>query len=403
MENGLLALNDIDSIPAYLAEAGYQTCLVNSNIQIPRFGYHSDFDDYIDFTSNIDEGESNDAMDSVLEYGKKLLDSGGFSGRLGVLLKDTYHRFNSIIQPHERDTTLIDAAIDWVNKAREPYFLWVHLMDTHYPYEFDADHFEAISDFEYDENRYARLLTRAMTHTRRGEFVWELDSNQRQYLRDAYDASIRQADENVARFADAIDLSKTLLMCTSDHGEELWERGYFGHAGRPSIPRDMTLYEEVLHVPFVVAGDVPSDYPAEVDNPISLVDIAPTVFQSAEVNVDEIDLSGEPIFDGNSSERKIISQSTSPGDPVDFNNYSDADWIGARITANRKVITDSAGTTETYELPDEMSESSRTLSQEELESAIRDIEASVVLSEEQSDIEIDDDTEDRLKELGYLG
>ncbi|KAA9397859.1 hypothetical protein Har1130_06770 [Haloarcula sp. CBA1130] len=404
MKNGLLALDDVDTIPSYLSEAGYQTCLVNSNIQIPRFSYHSDFDDYIDFTNNIDEKESSYITDSILEHGKRLLDSGGFSGQVGVLLKDTYHRFNRIIQPHEKDAVLIDAAIDWVNKAQEPYFLWVHLMDTHYPYEFDANLFELVSDFEYDKNRYARLLTRAMTHTRQGDFIWQLDNEERQYLKDAYDASIRQADKNIARLTEAIDLSNTLLLCTSDHGEELWEHGHFGHAGRSSIPRDMTLYEEVLHVPLVIAGDVPSNHQENVNSPVSLTDIAPTVLQSAGVEIDEIDFSGQSMLNGHRSpERTIIAQSTSPGDPVDFNNGSDTHWMGARIIADQKVIADSNDATEIYELPDETSESSDALSDEEMASAVREIKENVELSAEQSDLEIGDDTEKRLKELGYLG
>jgi len=55
---------------------------------------------------------------------------------------------------------------------------------------------------------------------------------------------------------------------TSDHGEEFLEHGGFGHGD--------TLYEEVLHVPLIVAGPgVVAD--VRVPAVVSLVDVAPTV------------------------------------------------------------------------------------------------------------------------------
>jgi arylsulfatase A-like enzyme len=64
---------------------------------------------------------------------------------------------------------------------------------------------------------------------------------------------------------------RTLVVFTSDHGEEFGEHGWKGH--------DETLYEEVLHVPLILRA--PGLVPAGVRVPrqVSLVDLAPTLLE----------------------------------------------------------------------------------------------------------------------------
>jgi arylsulfatase A-like enzyme len=77
-----------------------------------------------------------------------------------------------------------------------------------------------------------------------------------------------------------------LLIVTSDHGEEFFERGDFLH-GR-------TQFQEVVQVPLIITGPgIPS--PKRIPVPVSLVDIVPTVLSSAGIDLpadmDGIDLS----------------------------------------------------------------------------------------------------------------
>jgi arylsulfatase A-like enzyme len=62
----------------------------------------------------------------------------------------------------------------------------------------------------------------------------------------------------------------TLIVITSDHGEEFGEHGGTGH-GR-------TLHQEVLRVPLVIAAPGLLA-PARVTTPASLLDVAPTVLE----------------------------------------------------------------------------------------------------------------------------
>ncbi|KAB1187520.1 MULTISPECIES: sulfatase [Haloferax] len=405
LSDGVLALQEKDTIPKYLQESGYQTCFVNSNIQIPRFNYHSDFGTHIDF-SNIsdDSSESSRIASEIFDKGKKFLDSGGVSGKIGVMLKDSYHRFAGVLQPHVEDQKLVEEAIDWMSAVEEPFFIWIHFMDTHYPYNFAEEHFEQVSEFSFNENRYARLLTRAMTHTRKGNFVWELDKEQQQYLRDAYDASILQADENISKLVDEIDLDSTLFICSSDHGEELWDHGCFGHAGRPSIPREMTLYEEMLRIPLVFAGDVPVQDEKEISAPVSLLDLAPTILSEAGTELTSRNFHGQNILqDSIKEDREIIAHSTSPGDPVDFNNNSNSKWLASLIKYRTKMVIDSRDNREIFNVENGREQPLNDLCEENREEYLTTINNSVSLSHSDENIEINENTEERLKELGYLG
>ena len=77
------------------------------------------------------------------------------------------------------------------------------------------------------------------------------DPGQVRYLSDRYDASIRQADDALGPFLDHLatsgHLDDTIVVITSDHGEEFWEHGQIGgHA--------LSLHREVLMVPLVILG-----------------------------------------------------------------------------------------------------------------------------------------------------
>jgi arylsulfatase A-like enzyme len=87
-----------------------------------------------------------------------------------------------------------------------------------------------------------------------------------------YDQEARYADDVIGPFLAhlaAIGIAEhSIVIVTSDHGEEFGEHGGFGH-GR-------TLHEEVLRVPLVIAAPGLLA-PATVAVPVSLLDVAPTI------------------------------------------------------------------------------------------------------------------------------
>jgi hypothetical protein len=61
------------------------------------------------------------------------------------------------------------------------------------------------------------------------------------------------------------------VVVLSDHGEEFWDHGGFEHGH--------TLYDELLRVPMIVKG--PGISAGRFDEPVSLLDVAPTIAKAA--------------------------------------------------------------------------------------------------------------------------
>ena len=101
-----------------------------------------------------------------------------------------------------------------------------------------------------------------------------------------YDATIRQVDTEIARILEALqrhgELRDTLVVVWSDHGEEFLDHAEEGAAWRHDprgiwgIGHGHTLFEEQLHVPWILMGPGVAANRV-IDEQISLVDFMPTV------------------------------------------------------------------------------------------------------------------------------
>ncbi len=119
------------------------------------------------------------------------------------------------------------------------------------------------------------------------------DADDVRHLEEIYDAGIRQLDTELGRLFSWMRservLDETLLVITSDHGEEFMEHGRLDHF--------LTTHLEVLRVPLILRGPgIPSG--VRVSEPVSIADIAPTVLGLARAPgsdaMDGLDLS--PLF-----------------------------------------------------------------------------------------------------------
>ncbi|HDY64802.1 MAG TPA: DUF4976 domain-containing protein [Phycisphaerae bacterium] len=94
-----------------------------------------------------------------------------------------------------------------------------------------------------------------------------------------YDGEMRVFDDLVGRWIDKLEglgiLDDTLFILTSDHGEELMDRGHVGHS---SCNLSGTLYDESIKVPLIMR--YPKKLPAGmvVKQQVSHIDIMPTIF-----------------------------------------------------------------------------------------------------------------------------
>ena len=157
-----------------------------------------------------------------------------------------------------------DAATDFVNGVDEPFFLWVHYMDTHTPYVPAPRYIREVSD--------GIIGTHQMLHAHaRTSFGLEVGDRTLRELRTLYQATVRQVDASIGRLLDSLDAAgvadDTAVLVAGDHGEEFQEHGHLAH-----YPK---LYDELIHVPLV--ADVPGLDGGRVDGHVGLDAVPPTV------------------------------------------------------------------------------------------------------------------------------
>lgn len=148
----------------------------------------------------------------------------------------------------EVDAVFADAT-RWVDAHRDrTFFLFLHTYQVHSPYSPPESHRGLFKDVPPREPPGLQ------------EFALQ------------YDQEARYADDHIGPFLThlaQLGVSEhSIVVVTSDHGEEFGEHGGLGH-GR-------TLYQEVLRVPLVIAAPGLLA-PAEVKAPVSLLDLAPTL------------------------------------------------------------------------------------------------------------------------------
>ncbi|HEX7138156.1 MAG TPA: sulfatase-like hydrolase/transferase [Vicinamibacterales bacterium] len=152
-------------------------------------------------------------------------------------------------------SAVVDSALAWLTQSTQqsaargsttstPFFMWVHLYDPHAPYA-------PPSSFVKASGRPTAI--------------------------DQYDGEVAYTDSQVARIFDALRDrhldEQTLIVVVGDHGEGLDDHGERTHG--------MLLYDSTLRVPLVIAG--PGVAAVRRDEPVSLVDIAPTILAAARV------------------------------------------------------------------------------------------------------------------------
>jgi arylsulfatase A-like enzyme len=172
------------------------------------------------------------------------------------------------LNPRGKSQTILDNAGRWLEQQGQArFFLFVHLYDVHSSY-ISMPRFKRrfIGEYEGDVNGYAQQLK----DFRLGTLDWSDDDVG--HLVDLYDAGIAQLDDTLGGFFDGLKArgqwDNTLIIVTSDHGEEFLEHGDVLHGG--------TLYQELLHVPLILRGPgIPTG--RRLGHEVTLVDLLPTV------------------------------------------------------------------------------------------------------------------------------
>ncbi|MEW6071941.1 MAG: sulfatase [Planctomycetota bacterium] len=167
------------------------------------------------------------------------------------------------------------AGLDWIDagRAEEPFFLYLHFLDAHWPYPVPDEYATRFAPAERVEPFRAKTFEAVRDAIHDGER--ELAPAEREALEAVYDGALRYLDDQLRLLADGLRLrgraEDTILCVIADHGEEFGEHGRIGHGHG--------LWENLLRVPWIL--HVPGRAPARVEAPASLLDVFPTLLGAA--------------------------------------------------------------------------------------------------------------------------
>ncbi len=214
------------------------------------------------------------------------IDNGNLDGSLGFAQGFDQYEQAWLKAETEIDRTefLTQFAIDFLAKEKEddagPFFLWIHYVNPHTPYDPPQDLLERFhGDGLIPRGPEIQPVVGYHGGVNRKLFV-EGETQLGDYI-DRYDGEVALADQHIGRVVEALEKSSyqssTLLIITSDHGESLGEHDYYFDHGS-------NLLNPSLRIPLILSfpGILPEGERNEAM--VTTLDILPTILDLAQVS-----------------------------------------------------------------------------------------------------------------------
>ena len=160
-------------------------------------------------------------------------------------------------------------AQDWIKKNKDKkFFLFLHTFEVHDPYCPPEPY---VNKFADELSSDLNCVTKEIIFKNiNGEK--KLSDIELQRFNSLYDGEIAFTDYQIGKLLNLIKElrldEKTIVIITSDHGEEFGDHGTWGKHAH-------TLYEELLKVPLIIK--IPGFMPSINAHQLSMIDIAPTI------------------------------------------------------------------------------------------------------------------------------
>jgi arylsulfatase A-like enzyme len=253
-----------------------------------------------------------------LHYGRSLYRDGDKRGRERLRLMqpqaarqhwDPIQTWHSALPAADHTTTWIaDRAVEWLKEVDQPFFAWVSFCDPHHPMDPPApwstmysprDVAPVLPKWVDGELRKKPPIHAAWAAGLRGTaYEWanpggaQVKREELAIMIAAYYGMVSMIDEQVARILAMLDernlAEETLVIFTSDHGDLLGDHR--------QLFKGPVHYEGLLRVPLIVRGGQFTGGTV-VDEPVGLVDLAPTIIGAAGFEVPGW-MEGRPLLDG---------------------------------------------------------------------------------------------------------
>ncbi|MGO1550233.1 MAG: choline-sulfatase, partial [Nesterenkonia sp.] len=180
-----------------------------------------------------------------------------------------------------------------------PFLMVTSFIHPHDPYEPPREHWDRFDDVDIpdplhpevpsaDQDPHSHRLRRMSGFDKR-----DPDSEEVRRARRSYYAAVSYIDDHIGRIRQRLELlgllENTVIIVTSDHGDMLGEKGLW---------YKMSPYEESSRVPMIVSGPQHLVPTGRYANPVSLLDLMPTLLELAEVPAEQPGAGSDEVAEG---------------------------------------------------------------------------------------------------------
>lgn len=260
------------------------------------------------------DSESMDPIDVTLaeklrenSYKTTAFTGGGFVSAVYGFSKgfDSYYEGEGGVFHQDSAARIFSVVSQWIDRSEnQDFFLFIHTYQPHSPYACPPPYKFMFLD---DDAKWGHVDL--IQHLGGNECLYrELPDEEKRNIIGLYDGEIRYTDELlIAPLIDKLKAAglydRTLLVLTSDHGEEFYEHSGWGHG--------YSVYDEALKVPLLIK--FPGSYfkGKRCDNIVSLVDIMPTILDWLDLDFSDIKIDGKSLIpileEREKNDRKFIA------------------------------------------------------------------------------------------------
>ena len=308
-----------------------------------------------------------------------------------------------VIDKLKRNDIFTDLALSWIEDNKDdPIFLWLQLLYPHAPYEPPSkflkkfeDSYAGIADGTLEQ---ISLITKN---------ALQLSVEDQDHYSALYDGEVAYSDYQIGRVINKLKelniLENSLIVITSDHGENLYEHSYeYGHYG---------VYDSSIRIPLIFSMPQKLSQHKKIKQIVQSIDMTPTI-------LDLVDIEKPDQFQGKSLmpmmfDKEVNWESTAYSIMLqtrrNFFAIRSDDW---KIMLT--VLSDKSKKFELYHIPSDPNELNNRLDSEPV---IADSLKNVLVSWIENNFEpiaiaytpglqlkkeFDKATEERLRSLGYI-
>jgi arylsulfatase A-like enzyme len=211
-----------------------------------------------------------------------------------------------------------DELLRWLHEHHRTRFaVWYHYRFLHLPYK-PGERFNRFLKTPGKDFQPSGAIKTVLEHTVIPRGSVSFTPEEKEQVIALYDGQLRELDDFIKRLYKKMTRWKlhrnTLLVITGDHGEELFEHGFIGHA---STAVHATLYDEVLKIPLIFYAPSRLKGGRTVDGQVRQVDIMPTILDMVGLPVPK-GLHGRSLYpllrgEDNQDPPEAVSESVSAG------------------------------------------------------------------------------------------